>query len=292
MTLDGLTLDEARERIRGPKGSVVTLTIKRGEAEAFALEITRDVIQQEEVETPRLLPTAPSATSGSTASRIAGATSSRRPAGAHRAKRIRSSILDLRGNPGGYVTAARVVASQFIASGPVFWEQDATGTQVATDARTRRRRHEPATSGSSCLIDGGSASASEIVAGALQDTGRATLVGQTSFGKGTVQEWQELTGEGGGVPPDRRALADAEQALDPRRRPRAARSRSTCRRTCRPARTRRSTGRSRCSARRRPGRAGERPPDLVAEHRLVHGPLALTTAFGYGSWRTKGGDVQ
>ena len=47
------------------------------------------------------------------------------------------------------------------------------------------------------MIDGGTASASEIVAAALQESGRATLVGQTSFGKGTVQQWQELSGEGG-----------------------------------------------------------------------------------------------
>ncbi len=105
-------------------------------------------------------------------------------------------ILDLRGNPGGYVTAARAVASQFIGSGPVFWEQEADGTQIPTDAEAGGVATDPAIR-VICLVDGGSASASEIVAGALQDSKRATLVGQTTFGKGTVQQWQELTGEGG-----------------------------------------------------------------------------------------------
>jgi carboxyl-terminal processing protease len=105
-------------------------------------------------------------------------------------------VLDLRGNPGGYVTAARTIASQFIASGVIFWEQDSTGLQVPTDAIPGGIATDPSIR-LVCLIDGGSASASEILAGAFQDSGRATLVGQTSFGKGTVQQWQELSGEGG-----------------------------------------------------------------------------------------------
>ena len=193
--LDGLTVDGARERIRGPKGTIVTLSIQRGSDDPFALEITRDVIQQEEVESRDY-------SDGSVGYvRLngfsdRGATELADALRAHVDAKRTKLILDLRGNPGGYVTAARAVASEFIASGPVFWEEDASGAQVATDAQPGG----VATSDDLrivCLIDGGSASASEIVAGALQDAGRATLVGQTSFGKGTVQQWQELTGEGG-----------------------------------------------------------------------------------------------
>ena len=214
ISLDGLTVDGARERIRGPKGSVVTLTVQRGTAEPFALEITREVIQQEEVVTRDYA-------EGSVGYvRLngfsdRGATELAEALQTHIDAQRTKLILDLRGNPGGYVTAARAVASEFIASGPVFWEEDASGTQVATDA-------EPGGVATSddlqviCLVDGGSASASEIVAAALQDTGRAILVGQTTFGKGTVQQWQELTGEGGAfrltvakwLTPDKRWIHD------------------------------------------------------------------------------------
>lgn len=193
--LDGLTMDGARERIRGPKGSVVTLTVHRGTLPTFELKITRDVIQQEEVVSRDYADgTVGYVRLNGFSDR--GATELEAALRAHVEAKRTKIILDLRGNPGGYVTAARAVASQFIASGPIFWEQDAAGTQVETDA-------DPGGVATSddiqvvCLIDGGSASASEIVAGALQDTKRATLVGQTSYGKGTIQQWQELTGEGG-----------------------------------------------------------------------------------------------
>ncbi len=192
---DGLTVDGARELIRGPRGSVIVLRIQRGDLAPYTVEITRDVVLQEEVVTRDYA----RGTVGyvrlngfSDRGALELATALRGHLGADRTK----LILDLRGNPGGYVTAARAVASQFIPSGPIYWEEDAAGGQVATDAQPGG----VATSDDIqvvCLIDGGSASASEIVAGALQDTGRATLVGQTSFGKGTVQQWQELTGEGG-----------------------------------------------------------------------------------------------
>jgi len=95
-------------------------------------------------------------------------------------------ILDLRGNPGGFVTAAREIASQFVSTGPIFWQQDAAGNLTETDAEAGGAATD-ADVQLVVLIDKGSASASEIVAGALQDWDAALIVGETSFGKGSVQ---------------------------------------------------------------------------------------------------------
>jgi carboxyl-terminal processing protease len=194
--LDGLTVDQARDKIRGPKGTSVVLTVVRDQGKPFEVTITRDVIQQKEVITKDL--------AGGTVGyiRLTGFSDN---AAAEFAKAVAADvqagrkklILDLRGNPGGFVTAARSVASQFIADGPIFWQEDAKGNQTATNAEPGGAATDPSIK-LVVLIDRGSASASEIVAGALQDRGRATLVGETSFGKGTVQEWQALEGDSGG----------------------------------------------------------------------------------------------
>jgi carboxyl-terminal processing protease len=195
-SLDGLTIDEARDRIRGKKGTVVKLTIVREGAQPFDVDITRDTIQQREVIERDL------ADGDVGYLRLTGFSEN----GADRlhdeiledveAGRTQL-ILDLRGNPGGFVTAARQVASEFIAEGePVFWQEDAAGVKTVTNAEAGGAATSPDIR-LILLIDRGSASASEIVAGALKDTGRATLVGETTFGKGTVQEWTPLEGAGG-----------------------------------------------------------------------------------------------
>ncbi len=188
--LDGLTVDGARDRIRGPKGTTVVLTIQRGSEDPFDLTITRDVIQQKEVET-RALAADTIGYVRMTGFSDAAAGEVRTALKAHVDAGRTKLILDLRGNPGGFVTAARSVASDFIADGVIFWEQDADGKQTPTSADSGGVATDDDLT-VICLIDAGSASASEIVAGALQDTERARLVGQQSFGKGTVQQWQEL----------------------------------------------------------------------------------------------------
>jgi len=195
-SIDGLTIDQARDRIRGKKGTTVVLTIVRDGGEPFDLSVVRDVITQREVVTEEL------AEGTLRYIRLAGFSEggADEVEAALRAaldEGVTKIVLDLRGNPGGFVTSARSVASQFIASGPIFWQEDAKGVQTETDAEEGGVATDPSIE-LAVLIDRGSASASEIVAGAIQDTGRGILVGETTFGKGTVQQWTPLDNDAGG----------------------------------------------------------------------------------------------
>ena len=195
-SVDGETLDEAIGRIRGPKGTAVVLTVVRDNGAPLEVAIVRDTIVSRQVEAREL------AGGSVTYVRVAGfsANAARQFETAIRAARekgVTKFVVDLRDNPGGYVTAARSIASQFIGEGPLFWEEAADGTQVATNAERGGAATGPEIR-VAVLVNGGSASASEIVAGALQDTGRGTLVGEKTYGKGTIQQWVDLTAESGG----------------------------------------------------------------------------------------------
>jgi len=224
--LDGLTPDEARDRVRGKAGTEVKLHIQRFESAApaasagpagsgapggsagpssapsrrtlldeFDITLTRDKIQRREV-TSRELAGGTVGYDRLSGFSEAGAKELREAMRAQIAAGITKIILDLRGNPGGFITAARSVASDFIASGPVFWEQEANDNLIEWQAEAGGVATDPSIQ-VVVLMDKGTASASEIVAGALQDTKRATLIGETSFGKGTVQEWLGLDALGG-----------------------------------------------------------------------------------------------
>jgi carboxyl-terminal processing protease len=196
-TVDGLTAGQALARIRGPKGSTVILTIVRGDGAPFDLPIVRDVIIQPEVESRTL------ADGQVGYVKLAGfsdraardfATEINKHVDAGR----RKLVVDLRGNPGGYVTDAQQVISQFVPAGTtIFSQEDGAGNRTPTAAVAGGSAIDPGIR-VVVLIDGGSASASEIVAGALQDLGRATLVGTKSYGKGTIQVWQQLADDNGG----------------------------------------------------------------------------------------------
>jgi carboxyl-terminal processing protease len=174
----------------------VTLSIVRDGGAPFVLEIVRAVIVTPEVETENLAQGAVgyirlSGFSDHAAEQFDTAVAAAVDRGQ------RALIIDLRGNPGGYVTAARDIASQFLADGPIFWQEYADGSLVETMALPGGAATDPAIK-LVALVDGGSASASEIVAGALHDRGRATLVGTKTFGKGTVQQWTQLEDDHGG----------------------------------------------------------------------------------------------
>jgi carboxyl-terminal processing protease len=195
-SLDGLTVNAARDLIRGPRDTTVRLTVLRGDGSPFEVPIVRAVIVQPEVSTRdladgtvgyiKLSGFSDNATQQFDAALAAAVEGGKR-----------ELILDLRGNPGGYITAARDVASQFLADGTVFWQEDAAGTLTETTVIPEGAATDPSIR-LVVLVDGGTASASEIVAGALQDQGRAALVGTQTYGKGTIQQWTQLEGDSGG----------------------------------------------------------------------------------------------
>ena len=193
-SVNGTTMEDQISQIRGEEGTDVTLTLQRDEQEPFDVTITRAEIVLQEVET-RMIDghvgyIGLNGFSAPAADQFRTALSDLLDQGADQI------VFDLRDNPGGYIDAAQKIASQFIDDGLIFTQESSgddvrewpsTGDGVATDPSL------PV----AVLINGGSASASEIVAAALQETGRATLVGEPSFGKNTVQVWGRLENEGG-----------------------------------------------------------------------------------------------
>jgi carboxyl-terminal processing protease len=195
---NGLTLDAAVNKVRGPRGTQVVLTITRkGATGTLKLTITRDVIVVKDV-------TAKLVEDGKVGYiKVAHFSSNvgkdfQAALKDQIAKGVTSFVLDMRGDPGGFVPEAVTVASQFLGTDKVvFWEEYAGGKQADTKANADGLAVDPKYK-LVVLVDKGSASAAEIVAAALQENGRAELVGETTFGKGTVQEWQLLSHDTGG----------------------------------------------------------------------------------------------
>lgn len=187
-----LPLDEAGARIRGDEGTSVRLRVLRpGTPSPLEFTVTRRTVSVPTVTTSRLLD------DGATAYVAIDHFERRTPLevatafDALRAKGARRLILDLRGNPGGLVDAAADTVGLFAPRGAVVAR---LAGRTRDDSETYRTALDPEYRGTplAVLIDGGSASASEIVAGALQDHGAAVLVGARTFGKGLVQSIYRL----------------------------------------------------------------------------------------------------
>lgn len=191
--MTGVPPEQARLKVLGPEGTKVTLTIRReGESGPLEFVITRARITIRSAEGEMLendIAYVDINTFGDRTTREL-----RTALKNLMAQNPKGLIIDLRNNPGGYLSTSIEVSSEFIEDGVIMYEQYGDG---------RRDTYEALGNGQATdipivvLINQGSASASEIVAGALQDYGRATLVGMQTFGKGSVQNWQPLSNNQG-----------------------------------------------------------------------------------------------
>jgi carboxyl-terminal processing protease len=189
--LTGMDVTEAAALVRGPAGTTVSLVIERN-GELLNLDIVRDVIKlatvrgeilEEGIAYVRL-----SRFGNTTDEELAELLPdllAENPSGL---------ILDLRRNPGGALDTTVEIADQFLNDGLVLVERFGDGEERPFEANDDGLAQDiPMV----VLIDEGSASASEVLAGAIQDRGRGVIIGQISFGKGTVQTWHTLSNDGG-----------------------------------------------------------------------------------------------
>ena len=185
----GMTVDEAVNKIRGPKDTEVILTISRdGIAKAKDVKIKRGVIVVKSVNTE-------SRSDGIFVIKITNFNNDTLYLFKQAVSKIieanpKGIILDLRNNPGGYLDTAVEVASEWIEDGNIVTEKFTEEKKNEYLARGRARLKDFSTV---VLVNQGSASASEIVAGALKDFGKATIIGKETFGKGSVQTMEELS---------------------------------------------------------------------------------------------------
>lgn len=190
----GLSIEKAIKLIRGPKGTTVALTIFReGNKEPMEIKIVRDTINiptlDTEVRKDGIFVIKLYSFSANSANLFRNAMKQFVDSGKDKL------LLDLRGNPGGYLDAAVDMASWFLKGGKPIVSEDYGDKKPAEVFRSKGYDIFNDKLKFVILINGGSASASEILAGAMQDNGRAKLVGSQSFGKGSVQEVVNITGD-------------------------------------------------------------------------------------------------
>lgn len=211
----GWSVTEAVTKIRGPRGTTVMLNmLHEGETKPIDITVARDTIVVVSVEGWTKPVSAITEVSGITAiktltpsdsvsyirlSRFGDHTNEEWDKAVNavvsgRASGSKGLIFDLRNNPGGYLDGAVFIASEFVKSGVIVSQVNSDGTkQEYPVSRNGKLLTIPVI----VLVNKGSASAAEIVAGALRDYKRATLVGETTFGKGSVQTPEELPGGAG-----------------------------------------------------------------------------------------------
>jgi carboxyl-terminal processing protease len=186
---NGWSIDQAVSKIRGDRGTTVKLTIARSQ-QLKEFSIVRDDIVNPSVNSSIIADNIGYMRISRFADDTAGL--AKQGAADFKAKGVKGVILDMRGNGGGYLTAAQAVSSLWLKQGDLIVEERGNESDKLTANGSPVLAGVPTV----VLIDGGSASASEITAGALHDHNAAKLVGVKSFGKGSVQQIIDLTSGG------------------------------------------------------------------------------------------------